>query len=363
MGAVDDEELVEFLQKFNATLSLLKSFCTKPKASFSENVSFLLDKALDHLKKQGTGNVKIGRGEMAHMALIRSKNVKEFFSETLKVSRAPVIHPPIIIFSIQLFTELTSNEARFQLMFAESSSIFPVIQQLTETTIVENSEVKQILLGLFLCLSKFKSGQQWLWSSGALVFIVDSLSDRTIFTRKTAQELMNLILPIMDQVQRKTILTGLLAPIIQAGSKLDHHQIESDRLRPYFEVLEGYMDHCLSARVHREQPVAELSSSDFERALLNLVQSAENEKLLSQAGSLLAAIYAKCASESPVDEHDSFEREKEKTMKLIQLILRRGILRSTLSVTSQALYYWSQLDTAKDFQVQLVCIMVTLLIF
>ena len=356
MGAKDgDNELEEFLQKFNATLNLLKEFCSKPKASFSENVSFLLDKALDHLEKEEGDNEKLRQGDAAHLALIRSRNLKEFFSETLKTSRATVIHPPIIIFAIKLFTELTSNEARFQAMSEESSSVFPMVQQLTETTIVENSEIKQVLLSLFLNLSKFRSGQQWLWRSGSLAFIADSLSDRTIFTRKTAQELMNLILPIMEQDQRKAILVELLGPVVQAGNKLDHRQIESDKLRPYFEVLENYMEQCLSVKNHSELTGGELSSFEVERALLNLAQTAENEKLLSQAGSLLGAIYANRASRSPKYEQGSYE---EKTMKLIKLILRRGFPRSTLSVTSQSLFFWSQLDSAKDFQVQLVCIMV-----
>ena len=52
MGAEDqDVRLSEFLQKFDKALLLLNSFCDKSKASFSENISFLLDKALDHLKK------------------------------------------------------------------------------------------------------------------------------------------------------------------------------------------------------------------------------------------------------------------------------------------------------------------------
>ncbi len=360
----------EFLQKFEKALQLLNSFSEKSKASFSENVSFLLDKVLDHLKKLEEEEMVNTRkptgigGISFHSALIRSKISKDFFSETLKISRAPTIHPPIIIFSLKLITELTSNHHRFQNMQAECAPVFQRIQELTETTVVENSEIKQTLLIMFLRLAKFKDGQEWLWSSGVLLFIISSLSDRTIFTRKTAQELIKYILPLMGGDQRKTILEHLLSPIIQAGNKLDHQQIESDRLRPFFEVLEGYMEHCLSSPLARssieEMGHGKIVSPEVERALLNLVQSAENEKLLSQAGSLMAAVYA---YSSVVESGSALPNSyRISTLTLIQKILYRGFIRPTINVTSESLFFWSRLDGTKDFQIQLACIMVSCII-
>lgn len=358
MGVEGDIKRTEFLKKFDKALQLLNSFSEKSKSNFSENVSFLLDKALDHLKKLETEDERESRdGDLTHTTLIKSQSVKEFFSRTLNVTRAPIIHPPITIFAIKLFTQLTKSEARFRLMMSEANAVFSKIQQLTETTIVENSEIKQTLLSLFLSLASFRGGQDWLWASRMLLFITDCLSDRTIFTRKTARELINSVLPLMDDDPRNVIMAKLLEPVLQAGTKLDHRQIESDRLKPFFEVLENYLERCLSSgNLSGKLVGSQLLSGDVERALINLVQCAEHEKLLMQAGSLLAAIYAKSASELGSEHQSSLE---EKNLKVIQMILRRAFLRPTLNVVSNSLFFWSRLEgSTRKFQMQLVCVMV-----
>lgn len=355
MGARDECKTNPFIQKFDKALSLLESFCDKSKSSFSENISFLLDKSLDHLKKLDKENDEdLQPNDDTHIALIQSTNVKHFYKEVLRVSKIPMVHPSIITFAINLLVELTNNEARFQLMYSESKYVFVQVQQLTETTIIENSEFKQSILSFFLNLAKFRAGRQWLLSSGSLLFTVQSLSDRTIFTRKTAQELINITLPLLEESQRETIFTELIEPILQAGRKLENNQIESDKLKPYFEVLERYFE-CTLISNTEDKTAAFLFSKNIEKALFSIVSCAENEKLLSQAGSLLAAAYAKSALESE-EERSSYE---SKTLVLIQLILRRGFLRSTLNVTSQSLFFWSQLKTANVFQTQLVHLMVS----
>ena len=353
MGAKDENKLDQFLHKFDKALSLLNSFCDKSKSSFSENISFLLDKSLDHLKRLDTEEMK--DCDLTHVALIKNSNVKHFLNEVLKVSKAPNIHPSIITFAINLLVQLTSNEARFQLMYSESQDALIKVQQLTETTIIENSEIKQAVLHFFLSLAKFKSGQQWLLTSGSLLFSVQSLSDRTIFTRKTAQELINFVLPFLDDAEREILFKGLLDPIQQAGIKLENHQIESDKLKPYFEVLEYYVGLTLTSN-KMDKTGSCFCAMNADKVLHNIVSSAENEKLLTQAGSLLTGIYAKCALECE-EERATWE---SKTFALIQLILRRGFLRSTLNVTSSSLFFWSQLKTASGFQAQLVYLMVNL---
>lgn len=354
MGARDESKASLFIQKFDKALTLLNSFCDKSKSSFSENISFLLDKSLDHLKQLNDETDEESKSnEEPHLALIQSKSVKQFFQEVLKISRVPTIHPSIITFAINLLVELTSNETRFLCMYSELPDIFILIQQLKETTIIENNEFKQSILLFFLSLAKFKAGQQWLLSSGSLHFTVQSLSDRTIFTRKTAQELINCVLPKLDEIERETVLTELLEPILQAGQRLDNHQIESDKLKPYFEVLERYVEYNLMTN-NEDKTATFLSTKNAEKALFNIVSCAENEKLLSQSGSLLAAIYAKNALEKE-EEQSSWEA---KTLALIQLILRRGLLRATLNVTSQSLFFWAQLKSANSFRAHLVHLMV-----
>ena len=343
MGADQEQEI--FLQKFDKALLLLSSFCDKNKASFSENVSFLLDKALDHLKKlENDCSAELKAKDSTHQALIQSKTVIAFLTDTLKVSKAPIIHPPIIVFSIKLVMQLSRNETRFQLLHSTCPEVFILIQQLKETTITENSEIKQTFLSLFSSLSKFKMGQDWLWTSGSLLFAVQSLADRTVFTRKTAQELLNSIFPSVDADKRQILLKNVFDPISQARKHSENPQIESDRLKPFFEVLESYIENCLTSN-KPDSTGSHLSALDCEKILTELLSSAENEKLLSQTGSVLVAFFAKCASETINNaEISSWE---DKTLKVIQLILRRGFIRPTLSVTSQSLFYWSHVKTTQ----------------
>jgi len=196
-------------------------------------------------------------------------------------------------------------------------------------------------MNFFLSLSKLKAGLQWLLTSGSLLFIVDSLSDRTIFTRKKAEEAINYALPLLNDANREIIFTKLLEPILKAGNKLENHQIESDKLKPYFEILEHYVTLTLSSN-KMDTTGKTLSSLNTEQVLHNIVSTAQNEKLLTQASSLIAAIYAKCAMENE-KEQNTWEI---KTVSLIQLILRRGFLRVTLIVISQSLFFWSQLKTS-----------------
>ncbi|KAI9561883.1 hypothetical protein GHT06_012845 [Daphnia sinensis] len=336
MGAQDETNFSAFLQKFEKALSLLKSYCDKPKSSFSENISFLLDKSLDHLKKLDSDDVcDLHLVDPTHAALMHSQGVKVFFNEVLKISKIHSIHPSIMTFAVNLMLQLTNNEVKFNLMYSESQNIFTKIQQLMETTIVENNEFKQSIMSFCLGLAKFPAGLKWLLTSGALLFIVDSLSDRTIFIRKKAEEIINLVLPLVDDVQRETIFTKLVEPILKAGNRLENHQIESDKLKP-------------------DKSAGILLALNTETVLFTIVSTAENEKLLTQSASLLAAIYAKCALENE-KEHCSWET---KAVSLIQLLLRRGFLRVSLRVISHSLFAWSQLEISGSFVKQLVRFMV-----
>lgn len=360
MGGQCEDQSNPFIQKFDRVLTLLLSFCDKSKASFSENISFLLDKSLDHLKILDTENVT-ERRNCTHLALIQTLNVKKLFQEVFKISRLPFVHSSITSFAINLLVELTKNEVRFKAMYSESKGVFDQIHQLTETTFIENSEMKKSVLNFFFSLSKFQCGRDWLLTSGSLSFIVSSLSDRTVFIRKAAQESICYILPLLDETQREKVLLELLNPVLQAGQKLENHQIESDKLKPYFEVLEYYIDHSLLSHTN-DKTGAFLSTNNAEVALENIVSRAENEKMLSQAGSLLVAIYAKNAIESSTINRQSTIWE-DKTLLLIQLILRRGFLRSTLNVTSQSLVFWTRLQGAKSFHSQLVHLAVFIKLF
>lgn len=358
MGAKDESNFDQFLQKFDKALSLLNSYCDKPKSSFSENISFLLDKSLDHLIKLDNDSIKETQSlDPTHAALIKSQSVKIFFNEVLKISKVHSIHSSIITFAINLLLQLTNNEVKFELMHSESPNIFIKIQQLTETTVVENNEIKQSIMNFFLSLSKIKAGLYWLLNSGSLLFVVESLSDRTIFTRKKAEEAINYALPLLDDVNRETIFTKLLEPILKAGNKLENHQIESDKLKPYFEILEHYVTLTLTSNI-MDKTGKTLSSLNTEQVLQNIVSSAENEKLLTQAASLIAAIYAKCALENE-KERNAWEI---KTIALIQMLLRRGFLRVTLSVISQSLFFWSHVKTSNFLVGQLVYLMVNAMV-
>jgi len=287
MGAKDESSSSQFLQKFDKALSLLNSYCDKPKSSFSENISFLLDKSLDHLKKLDNDSIKGAQFlDPAHAALIQSQSVKVFLNEVLKISKVHSIHSSITTFAINLLLQLTNNEAKFELMNSESPNIFIKIQQLTETTIVENNEFKQAIMNFFLSLSKLKAGLQWLLTSGSLFFIVDSLSDRTIFTRKKAEEAINYALPLLNDANREIIFTKLLEPILKVGNKLENHQIESDKLKPYFEILEHYVTLTLTSN-KMDKTGKTLSSLNTEQVLHNIASRAQNEKLLTQAASLI----------------------------------------------------------------------------
>ena len=309
---------------------------------------------MDHLIKIENDGIKEAQYlDPTHAALIQSQSVKIFFNEVLKISKVHSIHSSIITFAINLLLQLTNNEAKFELMYSELPNIFIKIQQLTETTIVENNEIKQSIMNFFLSLSKLKAGLQWLLTSGSLFFIVQSLSDRTIFTRKKAEEAINYALPLLDDVNREIIFTKLLEPILKAGNRLENHQIESDKLKPYFEILEYYVTLTLTSNI-MDKTGKTLSSLNTEQVLNSIVSRAENEKLLTQAASLIVAIYAKCALENE-KERDTWEM---KTIALIQLILRRGFLRVTLNVISQSLFFWSQLKTSSSLVGQLVYLMV-----
>lgn len=350
MGAQDVTNFNTFLQKFEKALSLLKSYCDKPKSSFSENISFLLDKSLDHLKKLDSDDVcDLQPVDPTHAALIKSQNVKVFFNEVLKISKIHSIHPSIMTFAVNLLLQLTNNEVKFNLMYSESQNIFAKIQQLMETTIVENNELKQSIMDFFLSLAKFPAGLKWLLTSGSLLFIIDSLSDRTIFTRKKAEEIINHVLPLVDDIQRETIFTKLIEPIFTAGNRLENHQIESDKLKPYFEVLANYITQTLVTK-KGDKSAGTLLALNTEKVLFNIVSTAENEKLLTQSASLLAAIYAKCALENEKGRCNW----EIKAVSLIQLLLRRGFLRVSLTVISHSLFVWSQLETSSMFVKQLV---------
>lgn len=354
MRAQDENDFGNFLHKFDKALSLLQSYCDKPKSSFSENISFLLDKSLDHLKKLDSGEIcDLQPVDPTHVALIQNQNVKLFFNEVLEISKVHSIHPSIMTFAINLLLQLTNNEDKFNLMYSESQNIFSKIQQLMKTTIVENNEFKQSIMNLFLSLAKFQAGLKWLLDSGSLFFIVNSLSDRTIFTRKKAEETINHVLPLVDGVQRETIFTKLLEPIFKAGNRLENNQIESDKLKPYFEVLANYIALTLVAN-KTDMSAGTLLALNTEEVLYNIVSTAENEKLLTQSASLLAAIYAMCALENE-KEHRNWET---KAISLIQLLLRRGFLRVNLRVISHSLFVWSQLETSSVFVKQLVRLMV-----
>ena len=326
MGAKDENNVNDLLQKFEKVLSLLNKYCEKSKSSFSENISFLLDKSLDHLKQLDIEDAKGSHTcDVVHTSLIQNRNVKHFFDEVLKVSKASNIHTSILTFAIDLLTQLTRNENRFQLMYAESPNIFVQVRQLTETTVIEGSEFKQSILNLFLSLAKFKAGQNWLLNSGTLLFIIESLSDRTVFTRKTAQEVMITVLPQLDEAPREEVLKKLLKPIHNAGNKLENNQIESDKLKPYFAVLESCVELSLISGKQSDKIGASLLSLSADITLHKIASNAQIEQLLIRAGSLLVAIYAKGALEC---ENERIALEA-KTSTLVQLILRRGFLRST----------------------------------
>lgn len=348
-----------FLLKFDKAISLLGSFSEKPKASFSENVSLLLDKTLDQLKSVeiNVNSIRAAglKGQLFH-ALINSKRVQNFLLETTRVSRALGVHTPVLVFSLNLIAELSNDSEKFEIIYSAAPELFLNIQKLVETTVVEHCDVKQAFLHLFSSLSKFKEGQRWLWTSGTFTFCIQCLGDRTVFTRKAAQEIVTFIFPFLDVAQKNNALENLFKPLFEAAEQASEELslIESDKLKPYFEVLQSCVE--LSLAHNREDNIgASLVKMKAEKCLHTLVLKSGNDKLPVQAGRLMVAIFAKHAAES-----DSQRVEyQNKTLSLIKLILNRGYLRSALHVLSESLLCWSNIKLADNFHFQLCRLMVS----
>lgn len=361
MGSVEPEEKT-FLVKFDKAISLLWSFSEKSKASFSENVSFLLDKTLDQLRNIAN-NPGIDKVEATALKdqlfhhLINSRRVQDFLLDTTRVSRALVAHTPVLVFSLNLVGELSNNLSKFEALNSAAPELFQNIQKLVETTVVEHCDVKQAFLQLFSSLSRFKEGQKWLWNSRTFIFIIHCLGDRTIFTRKAAQEIVTFVFPFLDEKQKNDALEHLSEPLFEAAEqhKEELSLIESDKLKPYFEVLQNCVE--LSLTHNRDDKIGTtLINMNSEKSLNILVLKSGNDKLPVHAGSLLVAIFAKYAAET---EGQRIEYQN-KTLSLLKLILNRGYLRSALHVLSQSLFYWSNLKLADAFHLQLSRLMVTL---
>lgn len=358
VGEVKNEKI--FLLKFEKAISLLWSFSAKPKASFSENISFLLDKTLDQLKTISNNSnydkneEGIKAGQFFH-ALIGSKRVQDFLLDTTTVSKASTLHTPVLVFSLNLITELSNDAQKFNSFQSTVPDVLLNVQRLVETTVIEHCDVKQAFLHIFSSLSKFKEGQKWLWSSTSFLFITQCLGDRTIFTRKSAQEISTFVFPFLDEKQKNDLFKTLFEPLFEAAKqpREELSLIESDKLKPYFEVLQSCIE--LSLTNKKEDKIGKsLIEMGAEKCVNALILKSGNDKLPMQAGSLAVAMFAKCAAES---ENEILEYQT-KTLSLLRLILNRGYLRSALQVLSQSLFGWSHLKLAEDFHVQLSRLMV-----
>ena len=335
-----------FLRKFDKILNFVLSLRGK---TFSDEVSFLLEKALDHLKVIDTSNTN----DDVHSALIETLINKQFFSETLNVATTPLAHVPILIFSIKALNELTNNDRRFHKFISASPDTFHQIHQIVMTAYVDKAEVKHALLEFFLCLSKFHKGREWIWSCGLLQFITQCLEDRAVFIRKTAQELIHNILMLSTTDQTKEMFERLLILMRKHVSELNNKQNQSDSMEIYLSVLSSYIETNM-AENSTNSSGSELISLNIEDFLMNLAQSSVDKKLLGNVCSLMVGIYAKCASENASET----TRWKDKTLELIKFVLNKELMQATLMVVSKSLFYWSNLKSNTEFQLGLVHIMV-----
>ena len=353
MNEEPESQVKIFIKKFEKILNLLLSLRLKSKDSFTEDVSFLLEKALDHLKQIDVANSE----DHGHSVSIRNQIFKQFFADTLNVTKTSPIHPPIIIFSIKLLNELSNTESRFKKSITASPETFAQIQQIITTPLIENAEVKHELLQFFSSLSKFHSGCEWIWLSGFLQFITTCLEDRAVFIRKTAQELTTEILMSLTGNRKKEVYERLLIPIRTYEAQLNNGlQNRSDGLQLYFSVLENHIEKNFLEKDNRSG--SELAELDVEDLLIGVAKKTTSHKCVQMIYSLLVCIYAKCASEESGNEVKIKEWEV-KTVGIIQQVLDAQSVATALNVTSKSLFFWSHLSGCKEFQLDLVHIMVS----
>ena len=347
------KEVQIILPKIEKVLDLLLTFSRNSKASFAENITCLLDKALDHVTKLETEeNSKQSGGSDAFIVLIHNAAIRKFINEILNVTTAPVVDPPILIFTIKLVLQLSSTEEKFTKFRREYEDVLIKIRQLSETTAVENNEVKHTLLTYFLALSKFQAGQKWLIDSSMFIFAIQSLEDRAIFIKKTSKEVVCLLMPALQEDQGKVAFENLLKPFAETQSTLGNHQLLCDKLEPFIDVLEYYLEKCLTGQLKSGGKM--MRAQHLEALFLDLTRTINNEKLLSKVCSILGGVYTIYASEDPKNR----KQYEEKTLWIIQLLLNRGFLRAALITISQSLFYWVHISAADEFHLHLVYLMV-----
>ena len=348
-NSTDPDKSQSFLDKFEKILILLRAFSADTNATFTENVTCLLDKALDHVSKL---ELSKERSPVILTTLILNPAIRSFLEENL-IYKEICVHTPILVFSVKMVSLMVGTGAQFVDFRTTSDHILTQVEKLVDSKAVDNSDIKHSLLVLFLTLSKHESGQLWLLQSGVLGFIVKCLEDRAIYIRKTAKEIINGILPTLTEQQVKDVLNSLLLPFSQVQVNFDNHQLLSDKLQPYIDVLENYVEVSLSSR--KANSFQHIRTMGLDQLLYDLVQKVNNETLLIRLCSLLVGIYVKSAHEDP----QYLKINEEKTFQIFQLLLDRGLLRASIMVITNSLYYWSHLVFAKDMQRQLMALMVS----
>ena len=347
MKDISESRVNTFLNKFDKLLSFL---LTQKGKKFSKDASLYLEKALDHMKVIDDSNT----ADDTHSALIEIVAGKQFFAETLRATNASSTPLPVLTFSIKVLSKLSDSEPRFQKSLSEFPETFVQIHENISTTFAEQAEVKQSLLHLFLSLSKFHRGRDWIWNHGLLRFVTQCLDDRAFFVKQAAQELTQQILFSSTANQRREIFERLQISMRGHESQFNSQQNQSDRLETYFSVLENYIEKNL-AENNTDNSAIELVSLNIEEFLMNLAQSSTNQRFLGKVCSFMVSIYAKCASEKATEN----SIWKKKTLEIIQLVLKKKLMQATLVTVSKSLFYWSYLRDETEFQLDLLHIMVT----
>lgn len=354
MSTVDSETFVQFMLKFENVLKLLATYRDKPKACFSENVSFLLDKALDHLQKLDCGDAFKASSErcLFLVNIINNSTVRGFLLDTLDASKALSVQPPVLIFAIKLVEQLGNSEEKFKVLHFHCPAIFSQIERLILIETSRSSDTKHVLLILFVTVAKFQSGRDWLLQTPIPVFAVKSLEDRAIFTRRKAQELVTLILPLLPFERQGEVITQMLNPV--GMTVITNVQMANDRLEPCIDVLGKYVETLLPISAP-ESPSGNAIPDGLEDILLSRAKALGNEDLYAKLCSLMVGIYVSRAARDGRSKY-----WEEETWTAIELCLRRGFVRSTVTIASNGLFYWSHLGSSENFQRQLIFVMASL---
>lgn len=342
-----DEELECSMNVFSTKFDRFLGFLLSSRGeTFTDGISFLLEKALDHLK---VANNSFAIKDA--YSVFQTATIKRFFSETLDVTTSSV-NLPILVFSISVLSELSSNQQRFQKSYSEYPEAFLYIQKITSSELIEKTEVKSTLMHFFLSLSKSHEGREWIWSCGLLRFTTQCLEDPAVYIRKPAKELTHTLLMSSTDDQRKEIFERLLILMKKWTIVSKSQQNQNDFLETYLIVLESYIERNLVEN-RTNYSGRELVSLGIEDLLMDLAQNSSNQKFLGQICSLMAGIYAKCAYESATE----ISSWKSKTLEIIQLVVSKDLAQVTLNVVSKSLFFWSYIDH-KEFQLNLIHIMV-----